>query len=195
MQPLDGSESVLRLITRAEETTIEDLPRAIVSEPLPRTGPTIRVVSGERHEAADAGLTAMHAAGVEFYQRDRSLVRACIVRAKASNGQLIEVPGIASVTRPALARALGQSACWEKLNRRGEPFRIDPPNDVVEQIAAMVGEWPFLPLSGVISTPTLRPDQTAACLQPLAMILTPDSSCSRHRRCQQSNRRRAKTMP
>jgi putative DNA primase/helicase len=100
----------------------------------------------------------MHAAGVELYQRDRSLVRPCVVKDKASNGQLIQVPGIAPVTLPALGRALGQSACWEKTDPKGEPIRIDPPKDVVDQIAAMVGEWPFPPLSGVINTPTLRPD-------------------------------------
>jgi putative DNA primase/helicase len=31
---------------------------------------------------------------------------------------------------------------------------------VVEQISAMFGEWQFPPLSGVIGTPTLRPDGT-----------------------------------
>src|SRR5262249_1463493 len=36
--------------------------------------------------------------------------------------------------------------------------RIDPPKEVVEQIAAMVGDWPFPPLAGVIGCPTLRPD-------------------------------------
>jgi putative DNA primase/helicase len=122
--------------------------------------PTILVTPGRRHEAADAGLAALVAAGVEFYQRDRSLVRCCIVTAKASNGDLIRVPGIMPVTPPALGRALGQSAHWERLNRKGDPIAIDPPNEVVEQIAAMAGEWPFPPLSGVIGTPTLRPGGT-----------------------------------
>ena len=129
----------------------------ILSEP-PQTA--IRVIPGRRHEAADAGLVAMRAAGVEFYQRDRSLVRCCILKAKASNGQPIGVPSIVPVTLPALGRALGQSASWEKVNRKRDPIAIDPPNDVVEQIAAMVGEWPFPPLSGMIGTPTLRPDGT-----------------------------------
>ncbi len=122
--------------------------------------PQILVTPGQRHEAADAGLAALVAAGVEFYQRDRSLVRCCVIEAKASNGDLIRVPGIVPVTLPALGRALGQSASWAKLDRNGAPFAIDPPKDVVEQIAAMAGEWPFLPLSGVIGTPTLRPDGT-----------------------------------
>ncbi|HEY1432717.1 MAG TPA: hypothetical protein VGF39_13995 [Stellaceae bacterium] len=121
---------------------------------------TIRVLAGLRHEAADAGLAAMHAAGIEFYQRDRNLVRACIVKAKTSDGQIISVPGIAPVTEAMLTRALGQSARWEKLTETLKVVRIDPPKAVVEQILGMVGEWPFPPLTGVIGTPTLRPDGT-----------------------------------
>jgi putative DNA primase/helicase len=122
--------------------------------------PLIRVIPGRRHEAADAGLAALSAAGVEFYQRDRSLVRCCVVSAKASNGDVIRVPGVMPVTRPVLSRALGQSARWGRLDRRGDLIAIDPPNEVAEQIAGMAGEWPFPPLSAVIGTPTLRPDGT-----------------------------------
>jgi putative DNA primase/helicase len=62
----------------------------------------ILVTPGQRHEAADAGLAALFSAGVEFYQRDRSLVRCCVLSAKASNGDLVRVPGIMPVTLPAL---------------------------------------------------------------------------------------------
>jgi putative DNA primase/helicase len=126
----------------------------------PQTRPTIRVTPGGRHQAADDGLEALANAGVEFYQRDRSLVRCCLIKAKASNGDLILVPGIVPLTLPALGRALGQVASWEQPNRKGELTAIDPPKEVVQQIAAMVGEWPFPPLAGVIGTPTLRPDGT-----------------------------------
>jgi hypothetical protein len=118
----------------------------------------ILVIGGHRHEAADKGIAAMHTAGVAFYQRDRSLVRVCLVKAKNIDGEIILVPGIVPVTAPMLGRALGQSARWKKINSRGEPISIDPPKEVVEQIAGMVGEWPFPPLAGVIGCPTLRPD-------------------------------------
>jgi hypothetical protein len=128
------------------------------STPPPAPQQVIRVAGGLRHEAADAGLDAMHAANVAFYQRDRTLVRVCLIKAKASDGTIISVPGIALVTLPVLTRALGQSARWEKINSKGILIRIDPPKEVAEQIAGMVGEWPFVPLAGVIATPTLRPD-------------------------------------
>jgi putative DNA primase/helicase len=121
-------------------------------------GRSIRVTNGFLHQAADEGLAAMAGAGIAFYQRDRKLVRVCLIKAKNADGDQILVPGVISVGPAIIRRALGQSARWEKSNAKGEVIQIDPPRDVVDQIAGMVGEWPFPPLSGVIATPTLRPD-------------------------------------
>jgi hypothetical protein len=120
--------------------------------------PVIRVQQGFRHKAADEGMDAMRKAGVEFYQRDRSLVRAALSKAKTADGAVIEVPSLIQVAIPVLSRALGQSAEWERVNKDGEPIRIDPPKEVVEQIAVLSGHWPFPPVAGVIGTPTMRPD-------------------------------------
>jgi hypothetical protein len=128
----------------------------------PRTAntnlPIIEVRAGGLHEAADEGLAALRTMDVEFYQRDRSLVRVARIKAKASDGTTTTTPGIIPVTLPMLRRALGQSARWQILDEDGDPIPIDPPKDVNEQIASMVGEWPFDPLAGVIGAPTLRPD-------------------------------------
>lgn len=120
--------------------------------------PTITVFKGRLHEAADEGLEAMHSMGIEFYQRDRAMVRVARIKAKASDGSDVTTPGIVLVTLPMLRRAMGQSARWEKYNDKHDLITIDPPKDVVEQIAAMVGEWPFHALVGVINVPLLRPD-------------------------------------
>lgn len=118
----------------------------------------IVVRAGLRHRGADEGLAAMAAAGVQFFQRDKSLVRATLSKAKAADGALIEVPSIAQVTAPLIARELGRSATWFRVNKDGELIRMDPPKEIVEQVAAMSGDWPFPPLAGVTGTPTLRPD-------------------------------------
>lgn len=122
--------------------------------------PTITVIHGLRHQAADEALEAMAQANVPFYQRDRSLVRVSVAKAKTSDGTVIEIAGLVNVAVPILGRAMGQAAEWQKILKSGEPVRIDPPKEVVEQIAAMSGDWPFPPITGVISTPTLRPDGT-----------------------------------
>lgn len=120
----------------------------------------IRVSPGQRHDAADEALKAMALARVEFYQRDRSLVRASLAKAKTSDGTVVEIAGIVQVTAPILGRAMGKAAEWERVLKDGEIVRIDPPKEVVEQVAAMSGDWPFPPITGVISTPTLRPSGT-----------------------------------
>lgn len=119
---------------------------------------TIRVLAGKRHIAADQGLQALDAAKVQFFQRDKTLVRCTVAKAKASDGSIIDVPSIVAVTSPVIARELGKASAWEKINAKGKPVPIDPPKEVVDQIAAMQGEWPFPPLAGVTGTPTLRPD-------------------------------------
>jgi putative DNA primase/helicase len=121
--------------------------------------PTITVVAGERHLAADAGIAALEAAGVAFYQRDMRIVRVAMVKAKNSSGEVLEVPGIMSVTGAILERALGQSANWWRYDGRAKKdVIIDPPKPIVHQILDMAGEWPFAPLSGIIQCPTLRRD-------------------------------------
>ena len=123
-----------------------------------KTLPTIRVLGGKRHEAANAGLAALENADVPFYQRDKGLVRISRIKAKASDGTSVIVPSVMAVNNTMLGRVLGQVAQWEKTKATGELIAIDPPNEVVEQIAVMTDEWPFPPLCGVIDTPTLRPD-------------------------------------
>ena len=120
--------------------------------------PDIVVRPGLRHEAADAGIIAIHAANVPFYQRAGGLVRVCSTAAKASDGKETRVPAIVPVTIPILGRALSTSANWSRINEFGELVPTDCPWAVVEEIGAMAGYWPFPALTGVIGTPTMRAD-------------------------------------
>jgi hypothetical protein len=120
--------------------------------------PMITVRAGLRHEAADAGLAALEAAGTAFYQRGEQIVRVSAIAAKTADGTQTIAPGIVPVGNAALGRELGRAARWEKFDRKGNPVRIDPPRPVVEQIADMAGGWPFRILAGVIGTPTMRSD-------------------------------------
>jgi hypothetical protein len=68
--------------------------------------PTIEVVAGARHIAADQGLRALVDAGVSFYQRDKKIVRITLVKAKNSAGEIFQVPGIVPVTPPGAVRGV-----------------------------------------------------------------------------------------
>jgi len=108
--------------------------------------PIILVESGKRHIAADQGIDALVKANVPFYQRNRKLQR---------------VPGIVPVDAAILGRELGRSALWQRYDMKQKKFvSIDPPSAVAAQILAMVGDWPFAPLKGIIQCPTLRRDGT-----------------------------------
>jgi putative DNA primase/helicase len=156
------------------EEFFKNVDAAAAAKPAPATGgngstgpfppdlianPEITVTAGERHKAADEGIAALHAAGAEFYQRDRMLVRVCDIKARSTSGDVILVPGIANVTPATLERSLGQVANWQRFDaKKGHMLRIDPPRLVISQILDMVGEWPFPAIAGVIGCPTLRQD-------------------------------------
>src|SRR6266446_8636892 len=120
--------------TRAQlEALAEDAP---VFRPEAKQAPapeqrSIRVTAGLLHQVADEGLAAMATAGVGFYQRDKKLVRVCLIKAKNCDGEDIFVPGVVPVSSAIIRRSLGQSARWEKSNAKGEVIQIDPPRDVV----------------------------------------------------------------
>jgi len=120
--------------------------------------PTIKVRAGNRPSVSDAGLKALEEAGTPFFQRGGSLVCVRGIELKTTDGEKTFVPGIIPVTHAMLGRELGRAANWIGFDRQGNERRIDPPRPVVEQIAGMIGEWPFPTLAGVIGTPTLRPD-------------------------------------
>ncbi|HKD37453.1 MAG TPA: hypothetical protein VKB78_11655, partial [Pirellulales bacterium] len=123
--------------------------------------PQIIVEDGNRHVAADHGIAALVAANVPFYQRAGKIQRVAHVKAKNADGEEISVPGIIPVVTPIMERELGRHAHWRVARERKDGIiylPIDPPNEVAKQILAMVGEWPFAPLNGLIQCPTLRRD-------------------------------------
>jgi len=126
--------------------------------------PNIVIVRGELHKAADEGLAALWAARVPFYIRNFELVRVCTVKAKTWDGEVIEVPAVLSVEYPALRRAMSQSANWMRPGLKSD-YAVDCPKDLVELVRSMVNEWPFPPLAGLISTPTLRPDGSVLAVE------------------------------
>jgi putative DNA primase/helicase len=123
------------------------------------TKPTIHVISGERHLATDQAISALVQARVPLFQRGFGLVTVAEVTAKNADGEPFPVPGIVNPTSPMLARTLAQVANWTRYDARAKKnVAIDPPSAIVQQILAMVGEWPFAPLTGIIQCATLRRD-------------------------------------
>jgi putative DNA primase/helicase len=128
--------------------------------PDPATLAEIIVAGGERPAIADAALAAMAKAVVPFYTRGGDLVRVCLLKLKQSNGKTVRIPAIKAITKPMMLRAMGLCATWWTYTKELERAQIDPPGDLADHILGMIGEWPFPPLRGVISCPTMRYDGT-----------------------------------
>ena len=118
----------------------------------------IMVYAGQRHIAANLGLAALRDAHVKYFVRGQNLVRVVATSARSCDGDDITLPAVLDVPLPLLGRALGQSARWMRHDAKGRVLRTDPPLPIVQQIGSMVEDWPFPPLHGLLTTPTLRPD-------------------------------------
>jgi putative DNA primase/helicase len=127
----------------------------------PKHLPVIVLKKGELHLATDAAIAALHKAGAQFYERDLKLVHVARKKLKLSDGKRGLVPAVIELNAPTVKRQLSHTIVWQSYNAKGEVNAIDPPGKVIEQmLQGMVGEWPFPPLRGVISTPTMRYDGT-----------------------------------
>lgn len=121
-------------------------------------GRIITVRQGHLESAALEGMQALVANGAKIFQRDNMLVRPVVKKAMEGGGREIAVPGLLPLVKPYLRVELNRAATWQRFTKEGEARRIDAPAEVAEIILHAVGEWPFRIISGVIATPTMRPD-------------------------------------
>src|SRR5215211_4581418 len=91
--------------------------------------PVIRLRAGAMHEIASEAEAALIAAGAPLYARGGEIVRSIVEEVA------------------------------KKYDGRAKKFvPTDPPVDVAKNIVARDGDWNFRRLSGIVTTPTLRPD-------------------------------------
>jgi putative DNA primase/helicase len=126
-----------------------------------RALPEIHVEPGRLPELAEQGEQALFDAHCTVYRRDTMLVRPAVEEADAADGRKTNAARLVRVTPPYLRGELSKVARWQKYHRRQQEWMpTDPPEPVVELILARYGDWALHPVSGVITTPTLRPDGT-----------------------------------
>ena len=99
-------------------------------------------------------------ADVPLYQRGGELVRPVIEEVDASEGRLTKIVRFVRINETYLRDLLGIEARWRKFNARGDAVPTNAPSDVAKTLLAREGQWEFPPVSGVISTPTMRADGT-----------------------------------
>jgi putative DNA primase/helicase len=123
--------------------------------------PVITLVAGELHNIATEAETALIAADTPFYVRGEQLVRPVTDDLPASHGRRTKVARLSDVGEAVMIDRLSRSALWTKWDARAKKYvPADPTPKVAATVLARDGEWRFRKLTGVITTPTLRPDGT-----------------------------------
>lgn len=120
--------------------------------------PTILWESKNLSACVDQAESALLAAQVGIYQRGTMLMRpihnaAVSVRGYHSHGALTLIP----VEATWLAEQLTKIAQWQRIGSRGMEI-ISAPKAVVDTYLARVGEWKAPVLTGILESPSLRPD-------------------------------------
>jgi putative DNA primase/helicase len=135
--------------------TTRDANQVIPNEELPE----IEVKDGHLSELADEAEELLIAAGVPLYQRGGELVRPIIETVDASHGRRTKVAQLRVLDPVYLRDLLARHASWVKYDKREEQLNLtNPPYETATTILARAGEWGFKTITGVISTPTMRPD-------------------------------------
>ncbi len=126
--------------------------------------PVITLQAGELHNIATAAEDALLASDTPFYVRGESIMRPVIDEMPAANERRTKVARLAIVNEATMIDRLSRSALWLKWDGRSDKFvTADPTPKVAATVLARDGEWRFPRLSGVITTPTMRPDGTILC--------------------------------
>lgn len=126
--------------------------------------PLLKMEAGMLDVIATRAERAMIEAGLPIYQRGKRLVRPATQEVMVSGGHTTLAACFSEMTQAALVDHLSRAADWTKYDGRAKgDIPTDPPRQVADVLLARFGEWIVPPVSGVITTPTLRPDHSILC--------------------------------
>ncbi|POR42700.1 PriCT-2 domain-containing protein [Methylobacterium sp. V23] len=121
--------------------------------------PTVFVVAGKTPEAADRAEALLLESGVCVYSRAGTLVRPITESVPASKGRMTQVARLSSLCTTSLSDIAARKIRFQKYDKREKDWiNINPPIELLSTLLKREGEWGWPPVSGVITTPTLRPD-------------------------------------
>jgi hypothetical protein len=118
----------------------------------------INIVSGKMDQTWRKTERALLKANCPVYERGRRLVQP-LWRVEKVDGREVLSCSFESYNWHRLADVVGHHAVqYLKYDRRTKEWHeIDPPKDLMERIIE-IGHWNFKTVTGIINTPTLRPD-------------------------------------
>lgn len=139
-----------------------DANEALAAQDLPK----IEIKDGELSQLATRAEALLIHAGVPIYQRGGELVRPIIETVDASRGRKTKVAQLRPLDSVYLRDLLARYAIWLRYDAREQQVnQTNPPYETATTVMARAGEWRFKAITGVISTPTMRPDGSLLTMQ------------------------------
>ncbi len=125
----------------------------------PSGRPTIRITAGDLPRVVGEGEMAMINARLPLYQRGSMVVRPAASAITIADGRKVTAPRLITVTRHHIAEAMTVAANWERFDGRAMDWvNTDCPLRIADTYLARDGLWHLPVLTGIINSPTLRPD-------------------------------------
>ena len=147
--------AVRKAVKNAEEAKArEDSEKARAASKKPR----IDILPGDLVSVVMKVDSVLAGANISIYRRDRDLVRPTELELPASDGRKTTVIGLKAFKAHDLCVAMAQTADFFKPDKTGDLVTADPPLSLAQKMLELVDKSHLLPIVGVISCPTLRPD-------------------------------------
>jgi hypothetical protein len=129
--------------------------------PQPQSGtrPTIRLADGELLRILTEIEDALLASGAPVFSRAGRLVEPVAENMPASDGRKTTVARLRELSPESLLAPIAETAAFQKWDRKRKHLvDTDPPLHYVRILLATERRWRLPHVSGIITTPTLRPD-------------------------------------
>jgi len=154
----DGAASVLATIDSGAEAGRKQ-PRVRPQPPPQGARPTIQIMDGQLLRILGETEDALLASGLPVFSRAGMLVEPVAENMSAADGRKTTVARLRELSPESFLGPAAESAAFQKYDRkRNQWVDTDPPLRHARVILASERRWRFPHVTGVITTPTLRPD-------------------------------------
>jgi hypothetical protein len=121
--------------------------------------PTIRLIDGQLPRTVSATEHAIISADLEIYTRGGTLVYPAFETRLAAKGRKTITARLSAFDADSFIEPVAEAAIFQRWSvRKNAWVDVDPPNQLVRMVLSRERRWAFPHVSGIITTPTLRPD-------------------------------------
>jgi hypothetical protein len=125
----------------------------------PHVLPTIRLVDGQLPRTVEATERAMIAADMGIFSRAGELMYPVRETRMAAKGRKTVTARLSAFNADSFIEPVAEAAIYQRWSVRQKAWiDIDPPLQLVRMVLSRERRWVFPHVSGIITTPTLRPD-------------------------------------